>query len=203
MTDNTENQFVLLLFQTRVNSVPLCPSALFVSSWSWWDTIRSSLLVNERTATPHRRPPLLLPVSSSGTVFGKPSRPRPSVASWRSSWRPRCSVASSRRGSSRGRLREVPTWKDAFRVYEILFLIPSFIVGLFEVRVQEYLDSIRENEHRRVNRFLLTLGKDDAEPLSCSELAVEQARPDHFPLKSCPVFSSFSPGNKMKFLSKK
>ncbi|XP_037837050.1 DENN domain-containing protein 2A isoform X2 [Kryptolebias marmoratus] len=30
--------------------------------------------------------------------------------------------------------------------------------GLFEVRVQEYLDSIRENEHRRVNRFLLTLG---------------------------------------------
>uniref|UniRef100_A0A8D0ANC3 UDENN domain-containing protein n=1 Tax=Sander lucioperca TaxID=283035 RepID=A0A8D0ANC3_SANLU len=26
--------------------------------------------------------------------------------------------------------------------------------GLFEVRVQEYLDSIHENEHRRVNRFL-------------------------------------------------
>uniref|UniRef100_A0A1A8R4Z6 DENN/MADD domain containing 2A n=1 Tax=Nothobranchius rachovii TaxID=451742 RepID=A0A1A8R4Z6_9TELE len=30
--------------------------------------------------------------------------------------------------------------------------------GLFEVRVQEYLDSIRENEHRRVNRFLKGLG---------------------------------------------
>ncbi|XP_034529434.1 DENN domain-containing protein 2A-like isoform X2 [Notolabrus celidotus] len=30
--------------------------------------------------------------------------------------------------------------------------------GLFEVRVQEYLDSINENEHRRVNRFLRGLG---------------------------------------------
>uniref|UniRef100_A0A3B3C5N2 UDENN domain-containing protein n=1 Tax=Oryzias melastigma TaxID=30732 RepID=A0A3B3C5N2_ORYME len=30
--------------------------------------------------------------------------------------------------------------------------------GLFEVRVQEYLDSIRENEHRRVNKFLKGLG---------------------------------------------
>ncbi|XP_041819704.1 DENN domain-containing protein 2A-like [Chelmon rostratus] len=30
--------------------------------------------------------------------------------------------------------------------------------GLFEVRVQEYLDSIHENEHRRVNRFLKGLG---------------------------------------------
>uniref|UniRef100_A0A665WLB0 UDENN domain-containing protein n=1 Tax=Echeneis naucrates TaxID=173247 RepID=A0A665WLB0_ECHNA len=30
--------------------------------------------------------------------------------------------------------------------------------GLFELRVQEYLDSIRENEHRRVNRFLKGLG---------------------------------------------
>uniref|UniRef100_A0A672Z2Q8 UDENN domain-containing protein n=1 Tax=Sphaeramia orbicularis TaxID=375764 RepID=A0A672Z2Q8_9TELE len=31
--------------------------------------------------------------------------------------------------------------------------------GLFEVRVQEYLDSIHDNEHRRVNRFLKGLGK--------------------------------------------
>ncbi|KAM9845829.1 DENN domain-containing protein 2A-like [Aulostomus maculatus] len=30
--------------------------------------------------------------------------------------------------------------------------------GLFEVRVQEYLDSLHENEHRRVNRFLKGLG---------------------------------------------
>ncbi|TKS90953.1 DENN domain-containing protein 2A [Collichthys lucidus] len=30
--------------------------------------------------------------------------------------------------------------------------------GLFEMRVQEYLDSIHENEHRRVNRFLKGLG---------------------------------------------
>ncbi|XP_030004689.1 DENN domain-containing protein 2A-like [Sphaeramia orbicularis] len=30
--------------------------------------------------------------------------------------------------------------------------------GLFEVRVQEYLDSIHDNEHRRVNRFLKGLG---------------------------------------------
>ncbi|KAF7658477.1 hypothetical protein LDENG_00012360 [Lucifuga dentata] len=30
--------------------------------------------------------------------------------------------------------------------------------GLFEVRAQEYLDSIHENEHRRVNRFLKGLG---------------------------------------------
>ncbi|KAM9327890.1 DENN domain-containing protein 2A-like isoform 2-T2 [Pholidichthys leucotaenia] len=30
--------------------------------------------------------------------------------------------------------------------------------GLFEVRVQEYLDSIHENENRRVNRFLKGLG---------------------------------------------
>lgn len=30
--------------------------------------------------------------------------------------------------------------------------------GLFEVRVQEYLNSIHENEHRRVNRFLKGLG---------------------------------------------
>ncbi|CAB1347397.1 unnamed protein product [Coregonus sp. 'balchen'] len=32
--------------------------------------------------------------------------------------------------------------------------------GLFEVRVQEYLDSIHDNEHRRVNKFLKGLGKD-------------------------------------------
>uniref|UniRef100_A0A3B4FDM8 UDENN domain-containing protein n=1 Tax=Pundamilia nyererei TaxID=303518 RepID=A0A3B4FDM8_9CICH len=32
--------------------------------------------------------------------------------------------------------------------------------GLFEVRVQEYLDSIHDNEHRRVNRFLKGLGKE-------------------------------------------
>ncbi|XP_068162901.1 DENN domain-containing protein 2A-like isoform X3 [Antennarius striatus] len=31
--------------------------------------------------------------------------------------------------------------------------------GLFEVRVQEYLESIQETEHRRVNRFLKGLGK--------------------------------------------
>ncbi|KAG7495588.1 hypothetical protein JOB18_002460 [Solea senegalensis] len=30
--------------------------------------------------------------------------------------------------------------------------------GLFEVRVQDYLDSMHENEHRRVNRFLKGLG---------------------------------------------
>lgn len=36
-----------------------------------------------------------------------------------------------------------------------LLLLP----GLFEVRVQEYLDSFHENEHRRVNRFLKGLGK--------------------------------------------
>ncbi|KAM8882966.1 DENN domain-containing protein 2A-like [Synchiropus picturatus] len=30
--------------------------------------------------------------------------------------------------------------------------------GLFEVRVHEYLDSIQDNEHRRVNRFLRGLG---------------------------------------------
>ncbi|KAM4615629.1 DENN domain-containing protein 2A-like [Polymixia lowei] len=30
--------------------------------------------------------------------------------------------------------------------------------GLFEMRVQEYLDSIHDNEHRRVNRFLRGLG---------------------------------------------
>lgn len=35
----------------------------------------------------------------------------------------------------------------------------SLSTGLFEVRVQEYLDSIHENEHRRVNRFLKGLGK--------------------------------------------
>lgn len=118
LKDVTKNQFVLLFLQTQVNSAPLCPSALFASSWSWQDTIRSSLPVNERTATP-RRPPLLLPAPSSVTVFGKPSRPRPSVASWRSSWRPRCSTASSRRGSSRGRLPEVPKWKDEVQVYGV------------------------------------------------------------------------------------
>ncbi|XP_062239136.1 DENN domain-containing protein 2A-like [Platichthys flesus] len=32
------------------------------------------------------------------------------------------------------------------------------LTGLFEVRLQEYLDSINENEHRRVNRFLKGLG---------------------------------------------
>uniref|UniRef100_A0A3Q3VQE0 UDENN domain-containing protein n=1 Tax=Mola mola TaxID=94237 RepID=A0A3Q3VQE0_MOLML len=32
------------------------------------------------------------------------------------------------------------------------------LTGLFEVRVQEYLESIHENEHRRVNRFLKGLG---------------------------------------------
>lgn len=38
-------------------------------------------------------------------------------------------------------------------------MIFFLLSGLFEVRVQEYLDSIHENEHRRVNRFLKGLGK--------------------------------------------
>lgn len=39
------------------------------------------------------------------------------------------------------------------------FMTLSLSSGLFEMRVQEYLDSIHENEHRRVNRFLKGLGK--------------------------------------------
>lgn len=43
---------------------------------------------------------------------------------------------------------------------EMFLIFPSpSIAGLFEVRVQEYLDSINDNEHRRVNRFLKGLGK--------------------------------------------
>ena len=45
-------------------------------------------------------------------------------------------------------------------IHDSLFLFCFFFTsGLFEVRVQEYLDSIHENEHRRVNRFLKGLGK--------------------------------------------
>uniref|UniRef100_A0A3Q2ZQP5 UDENN domain-containing protein n=1 Tax=Kryptolebias marmoratus TaxID=37003 RepID=A0A3Q2ZQP5_KRYMA len=69
--------------------------------------------------------------------------------------------------------------------------------GLFEVRVQEYLDSIRENEHRRVNRFLLTLGKDGAD-----DLIAYFSQTDSSKTTSC-FFSPLPPGNKMKFLSKK
>lgn len=35
------------------------------------------------------------------------------------------------------------------------------LTGLFELRVQEYLESIHDNENRRVNRFLKGLGKTD------------------------------------------
>lgn len=40
---------------------------------------------------------------------------------------------------------------------------PRLLTGLFELRVQEYLESIHENENRRVNRFLKGLGKADSD----------------------------------------
>lgn len=46
-----------------------------------------------------------------------------------------------------------------FSCWEAIHDCFSLSSGLFEVRVQEYLDSIHENEHRRVNRFLKGLGK--------------------------------------------
>lgn len=80
-----------------------------------------------------------------------------------------------------------------------LFLSP----GLFEVRVQEYLDFIHENEHRRVNRFLKGLGEEDPfiyhhHEASCLQMmCLTHPNPLSFPL----LLSL--PGNKMKFLSKK
>lgn len=53
------------------------------------------------------------------------------------------------------------------RLSECWWFWPSLLLtGLFEVRVQEYLDSINENEHRRVNRFLKGLGKNDSDQLA-------------------------------------
>lgn len=40
---------------------------------------------------------------------------------------------------------------------------PRLLTGLFELRVQEYLESIHENENRRVNKFLKGLGKADSD----------------------------------------
>lgn len=50
-------------------------------------------------------------------------------------------------------------WWKMTKFFIFMFFLSS--PGLFEVRVQEYLDSIHENEHRRVNRFLKGLGEDD------------------------------------------
>lgn len=55
----------------------------------------------------------------------------------------------------------VQEWSECWWFWPSLLL-----TGLFEVRVQEYLDSINENEHRRVNRFLKGLGKNDPDQLS-------------------------------------
>ncbi len=81
-------------------------------------------------------------------------------------------------------------------------MVLSLSSGLFEVRVQEYLDSIHENEHRRVNKFLKGLGKVFSELLLCySETSSVQTI--YWRLILTLSFFSFAPGNKMKFLSKK
>lgn len=50
-------------------------------------------------------------------------------------------------------------------IFVMMFLYqsrhPCVLTGLFELRVQEYLESIHENENRRVNRFLKGLGEAD------------------------------------------
>lgn len=68
-------------------------------------------------------------------------------------------------------LRGAQKEKEGVRVWDIGRILMSFftspsVTGLFEVRVQEYLDSINENEHRSVNRFLKGLGKNDSEQLA-------------------------------------
>lgn len=65
------------------------------------------------------------------------------------------------------------------------------------MRVQEYLDSIHENEHRRVNRFLKGLGKDVSKPFT-----VKHAETINIFIHRW-FFPPLVPGNKMKFLSKK
>lgn len=52
-----------------------------------------------------------------------------------------------------------PSSKIRFSFQDATVIDDTFTSGLFEVRVQEYLDSIHDNEHRRVNRFLKGLGK--------------------------------------------
>ncbi|XP_028288091.1 DENN domain-containing protein 2A-like isoform X2 [Parambassis ranga] len=55
-------------------------------------------------------------------------------------------------------LRGTGSFKRWWKMIKFFILMFFFPPGLFEVRVQEYLDSIHENEHRRVNRFLKGLG---------------------------------------------
>lgn len=144
---------------------------------------------------PHPRSP----APSSARVFVKQSHPRLYAASWRSSWRPRCLVGSSRRESCTGRLWEVKScierrWFSWWTVIQWVMTL-SLSTGLFEVRVQEYLDSIHENEHRRVNRFLKGLGK----AVSKTPRPSEQTTYTYIYLHLIFFFT----GNKMKFLSKK
>ncbi|KAJ8380467.1 hypothetical protein SKAU_G00012450 [Synaphobranchus kaupii] len=82
------------------------------------------------SSSPH---PLLLP--ARGLPQGR-HPPRASAASWRSSWRRRCSP---------GFIQERELRRQGMR-------------GLFEVRAQDYLDSLPGSEHRGVNKFLKGLG---------------------------------------------
>lgn len=82
------------------------------------------------------------------------------------------------------------------KVYIILW-IPSHCTGLFEVRAQDYLDSLPGAEHRGVNKFLKGLGK-----LS-STFQIKKIFFDCMIRNLLLNESSVFAGNKMKFLSKK
>lgn len=63
------------------------------------------------------------------------------------------------------RMEESGNVSSVFVYVDVLyqFNCPHLLTGLFELRVQEYLESIHENENRRVNRFLKGLGKADSD----------------------------------------
>lgn len=71
--------------------------------------------------------------------------------------------------------------------------------GLFEVRAQEYLDSLPGSEQRGVNKFLKGLGEGSC---STSSLVNQSVSVNHLISLCLNLLLLFS-GNKMKFLSKK
>lgn len=64
---------------------------------------------------------------------------------------------------SSSHLQESGEASSVFVYVDVLYqsIHSCLFTGLFELRVQEYLESIHENENRRVNRFLKGLGKAD------------------------------------------
>ncbi len=118
---------------------------------------------------PPRLPPLRLPRPSSARPSVRPCPPRACGDSWRSSWRRRCLRGSCRKESFGGRAWKVWmlmnlgkynwfSFEPVLSLKQCLTVILCFWTGLFEMRAQDYLDSLPGSENRGVNKFLKGLG---------------------------------------------